>query len=208
MCGSWQVRQSRTAGGCTVPLMSAAFLSAWQVMQSATGVAVISLTRVTSLLTRISWQLRQPVASRNEPICLCPCLVAFEALRGVGILVQRNRMYRRHRLHRKQHQTNANQAAQARRSCAPAGDHSAEPCANEGTNISIEFFTKTSCTNIAVSRDDACTFQTAPNVLRISKFACSITNRNETYDCDLKHTMGVLPHPPPPNPPFSGVLAH
>ena len=34
-CGSWQVRQSRTAGGCTVPLMSAAFLSAWQVMHRA-----------------------------------------------------------------------------------------------------------------------------------------------------------------------------
>src|ERR1039458_2794930 len=29
--GSWHLRQSRTAGGCTVPFMSAAFLSAWQV---------------------------------------------------------------------------------------------------------------------------------------------------------------------------------
>src|SRR4051812_39285261 len=41
LCGSWQVVQSRTDGGCTVPLMSAAFLSAWQVRQSETGVAVM-----------------------------------------------------------------------------------------------------------------------------------------------------------------------
>src|SRR5579872_1923293 len=61
-CGSWHFTQSRTAGGCTVPFKSAAFLSAWQVRQSACEVVVISFTRVTSLLVRISWQLVQPMA--------------------------------------------------------------------------------------------------------------------------------------------------
>src|SRR5580692_3874694 len=54
--------QSRTAGGCTVPLRVEASLSAWHVRQSACGVEVINLIRVASLLTRTSWQLRQPVA--------------------------------------------------------------------------------------------------------------------------------------------------
>ena len=45
-----------------MPFISAAFLSAWQVKQRARGVVVISLTRVTSLLTRISWQEVQPIA--------------------------------------------------------------------------------------------------------------------------------------------------
>ena len=39
---------------------SEAFLSAWQVKQRSRGVAVISFTRVMSLFTRTSWQLRQP----------------------------------------------------------------------------------------------------------------------------------------------------
>src|ERR1017187_1214108 len=54
--------QSRNAGGCTVPFISAAFLSAWQVRHRACGVVVISFTRVTSLVVRISWQLVQPMA--------------------------------------------------------------------------------------------------------------------------------------------------
>src|SRR5947209_15806104 len=54
--------QSRTAGGCTLPLRVAASLSAWQLRQSACGVEVMSLMRVTSLLTRTSWQLKHPVA--------------------------------------------------------------------------------------------------------------------------------------------------
>src|ERR1700686_2628848 len=54
--------QSRTAGGCTGPLRVAASFSAWQGRQRACGGEVISLMRVTSLLTRTSWQLRQPVA--------------------------------------------------------------------------------------------------------------------------------------------------
>src|ERR1700686_1054005 len=54
--------QSRTAGGCTVPLRVAASFSAWQVRLRACGVEVISLMRAPSLLTRTSWQLRQPVA--------------------------------------------------------------------------------------------------------------------------------------------------
>ena len=37
------------------------FLSLWQVKQSAEGVAVINLTCVASLLTRTSWQLKQPI---------------------------------------------------------------------------------------------------------------------------------------------------
>ena len=41
------------------PVMLAGFLSLWQVKQSAAGVGVISLTRVTSLFARTSWQLRQ-----------------------------------------------------------------------------------------------------------------------------------------------------
>ena len=44
VCGSWHFRQSRTAGGCTVPLSFSASLSAWQVRQRAAGVVVISLT--------------------------------------------------------------------------------------------------------------------------------------------------------------------
>src|SRR5579872_1281986 len=61
-CGSWHFTQSRTAGGCTVPFKSAAFLSAWQVRHKACEVVVISFTRVTSLLVRISWQLVHPMA--------------------------------------------------------------------------------------------------------------------------------------------------
>src|SRR5438270_1143405 len=62
VCGSWHFRQSRTAGWCTVPLIWSGFFSAWQVKQSAGGVLVINLTRVTSLVTRTSWQLVHPVA--------------------------------------------------------------------------------------------------------------------------------------------------
>src|SRR5579884_668860 len=62
VCGSWHFRQSRTAGGCTRPLIWVASLSAWQVRHSLYGVAVISLTCVASLLVRTSWQLVQPIA--------------------------------------------------------------------------------------------------------------------------------------------------
>src|SRR5271169_6299382 len=61
-CGLWHLMQSRTAGGCTAPLIVAAFMSAWQVMHSACGVEVISLIRVTPLMDRTSWQLVHPIA--------------------------------------------------------------------------------------------------------------------------------------------------
>src|ERR1019366_591717 len=67
--------QSRTAGGWIVPFSVAASLSAWQVMQRDCGVVVMSLTRVTFLLTRTSWQLRQPIAMAewtNLPFDLSP----------------------------------------------------------------------------------------------------------------------------------------
>lgn len=38
------------------------FFSSWQLRHSACVVVVVSLTRVTSLVTRTSWQLRHPVA--------------------------------------------------------------------------------------------------------------------------------------------------
>src|SRR5690242_9984096 len=43
-------------------LAGSAFFSSWQLRQSACVVVVVSFTRVTSLVTRTSWQLRQPVA--------------------------------------------------------------------------------------------------------------------------------------------------
>src|SRR5690349_12131907 len=52
--GSWHLRQSRTAGGWTRPLIWVVSLSAWQVRHSLYGVAVISLTWVASLLVRTS----------------------------------------------------------------------------------------------------------------------------------------------------------
>ena len=45
-----------------MPFSLLASLSAWQVRQSACGVVVVNLMRVTSLLTRTSWQLMQPIA--------------------------------------------------------------------------------------------------------------------------------------------------
>jgi hypothetical protein len=46
---------------------------------------------------------------------------------------------------------------------------------DEGT-VSYSLFTNASCTNIAEIRKDCPTFQTAPNFLRISKFARLIKN--------------------------------
>ena len=41
--------------------MSAAFLPAWQVKHKLYGVVVTNFTRVTSLFTRISWQVVHPI---------------------------------------------------------------------------------------------------------------------------------------------------
>ncbi len=60
--GSWHFTQSRTAGLWILPLISLAFLSAWQVKQTPLVVVATSLTRVMSRVTRISWQLVQPIA--------------------------------------------------------------------------------------------------------------------------------------------------
>ena len=73
-----------------MPFRSAAFLSAWQVRHSAYGVAVMSFTRVTSLVTRISWQLVQPVAMAEwTDFALGFVLMTLDALGGVCVLVQR-----------------------------------------------------------------------------------------------------------------------
>ena len=95
VCGSWQVRQSRTAGGCTVPLMSAAFLSAWQVRQSADGVAVIELDAGDIF---IDADLMAAQAARRhrgvDRLALGLVFVAFQALFGGDVLIQRDRMNR------------------------------------------------------------------------------------------------------------------
>jgi len=53
---------------------------------------VISFTRVTFLLTRISWQAVHPWRSRNAPTCLWSYFVAREAGRRIGLRIQWNRM--------------------------------------------------------------------------------------------------------------------
>ena len=94
-CGSWQVRQSRTAGGWTVPLMSAAFLSAWQVMQSADGSGGDELDAGDVFVDPdlVAAQAARGHGGMNR-LALCFVLVALEAFGGGRVLIERDGMNR------------------------------------------------------------------------------------------------------------------
>jgi len=68
------LRVTQTVNGSKgIHVMLAKSLSEWQVIHRDCGVAVISLLRVTSLLTRTSWQLVHPIAIAewtNFPLAL------------------------------------------------------------------------------------------------------------------------------------------
>ena len=65
----------------------------WQVKQRACGVVVVSLTRVTSLVTRISWQAGTAHRNRGvNELAFSFVLMALGALGGIGVLFQRYRM--------------------------------------------------------------------------------------------------------------------